>query len=237
MSAILQVNQISHQLRGHHILQHVSLVAKPAELTCLVGPSGCGKTTLLRIIAGLEALQTGHIMLGDSVFDAIPPRQRQIGFVFQQPALFPHLTVYENITFGLQGKNNDEKQMICDSLLELIDLKQMHDRYPHQISGGQQQRVSLARALAPKPRLMLLDEPFANLDNMLRHDIRDQVIAITKVANIPIIMVTHQPKEALLNADHIVLLQKNGTVSQAGSSEDLQHRPVDESVSNFFADA
>ncbi len=203
----LLVEHISFAYGNTQILKDVSFTAKSGELTCLIGPSGCGKTTLLRLIAGLEPIQQGHIKMGNEALNLVPARKRRIGFVFQQPSLFPHLSVRDNITFGIRDISKSEQIARSDELLEMIELKDLAGRFPHQLSGGQQQRVSLARALAPKPRLMLLDEPFAHLDHDLLAHMHEHVVNILKSSHIPTIMVTHDPNEADTTADKIVKLK------------------------------
>ena len=235
---MLEIQSLSHHYDLQHVLHDVSFSVKAGELACLVGPSGCGKSTLLRLIAGLERVQNGTIlhcgnMLGSAV-QHVPPEHRHIGLVFQHPSLFPHLTVEQNIRFGLRGKSRDEQQTIIDRMLRLIGLQSRAGSYPHELSGGQHQRVALARALAPEPIIMLLDEPFANLDHVLRREIRDEVIMMLKEADIPMIMVTHDPEEALVMADHMILLNGQGHVHQMGSPDTIHNHPKDMEAARFF---
>ena len=235
---MLEINNISHTYSNNKVLESVSFNVKPASLCCITGPSGCGKTTLLRIIAGLTALQSGYVKLNNqtlanSDFNC-PPEKRKIGMVFQNPSLFPHLNVFHNISFGLHGIPKDIIQNKVDYLLKLIGLEGLRDRYPHQLSGGQQQRVSIARALAPEPNLMLLDEPFANLDQSLRREIREELLLILKEAMIPILMVTHDPEEVLLIADSMVLLSNCGKLIQTGSPRQVRNHPSNLVAASFF---
>jgi iron(III) transport system ATP-binding protein len=237
MSGVV-VWHLSHAYGTMPIVHDVSFSVKRGELACLVGASGCGKSTLLRLIAGLEPVQHGSIMSNDVVIASpevhVEPQRRNIGLVFQHPSLFPHLTVRSNILFGLKHLHKAEAATICDDMLTLINLKHRADAYPHQLSGGQHQRVALARSLAPKPQAMLLDEPFANLDNMLRRELRDEVIAILKAANMPIIMVTHDPEEALIMADMMILMGEGGVVQQIGSPDSIHNTPKDLAAARFF---
>lgn len=219
--ADLSVSHITHHYEGRNIINDVSFTAKAGELTCLMGPSGCGKTTLLRLIAGLESVQQGDILLNQQSVTSTSVQQRGIGMVFQHPSLFPHLTVEQNIAFGIQDKSASERKHMVDKLLMLTGLLEHQPFYPHQLSGGQQQRAALARALAPEPKAMLLDEPFANLDYSLRQRLLEEVTTLLKEYSIPVIMVTHDPQEALQKADHIVVLSSQGSVSQTGDPQNI----------------
>ncbi|MCF8106689.1 MAG: ABC transporter ATP-binding protein, partial [Desulfohalobiaceae bacterium] len=180
---------------------------KKGEIGCLLGPSGCGKTTLLKLIAGLESLDNGRLEIGGEVVDGgrigIPPEKRGVGMVFQDYALFPHMTVGQNICFGLSKKKRKEQRQTVKAMLELVGLSGMQGRYPHELSGGQQQRVALARALAPSPRLLLLDEPFSSLDVSMRESLSLEVRDILKSQGITGLMVTHNQEEAFGMADMI----------------------------------
>ena len=235
---MLEIDNISHSYSFKETLKNISFNVEPANLCCITGPSGCGKTTLLRIIAGLQELQSGQVKLNDITLAAsnfnCPPEKRNIGMVFQNPSLFPHLNVFHNISFGLYGLPKDLIENKVNYLLKLIGLEGLHNRYPHQLSGGQQQRVSIARALAPEPKLMLLDEPFANLDQSLRREIREELLLILKEAMIPILMVTHDPEEVLLTADSMVLLSDRGKLIQTGSPEQVRNQPTCLEAASFF---
>lgn len=235
----LSLSHISHLYENKNkVLADVNFAINPAELTCLVGPSGSGKSTLLRLIAGLEKVQSGEIQLGDKILANshlhIPVQQRRIGLVFQQTSLFPHLNIKQNIAFGLHKMVKAEKEQIVNDLLKMINLEKYADRYPHTLSGGQQQRVAIARCLAPKPEIVLLDEPFANLDNKLRREIAAEIISILKKANIAVLMVTHEPEEALILADKMVLLNSTGTVCQIGTPSVIHNQPVNIEAAAFF---
>ncbi len=236
--AELSLSDISFHYNDRKVLDGINFTVKPGELVCLVGPSGCGKSTLLRLIAGLTPLQSGTIEVGSTVVadnkHHLAPKDRHVGLVFQHPSLFPHLTVGQNIAFGIKHLSKEYQQKKVGELLQMINLEQYADRFPHTLSGGQQQRVALARALAPEPKVMLLDEPFANLDYRLRRDIAEEVIAVLKEAKIPILMVTHDPEEALMMADRMALLSDTGAIRQIGEPELLHNHPVDIEAAAFF---
>ena len=203
----------------------------------MLGPSGCGKTTTLRLIAGFERPDSGSITVsdrlvaGDGVF--IPPEKRGVGMVFQDYALFPHLTIHENVGFGLHTRPNAEVNETVMSMLELVGLQQFAQRYPHELSGGQRQRIALARALAPQPFLLLLDEPFSNLDADLRTQMRVEVRQILKSINATAIFVTHDQEEALYLGDRIAILN-HGRLEQAGHPEGIFHQPATRFVAEFM---
>ncbi len=209
------------------------------SITAIIGPSGCGKTTLLRCLAGLERPQHGLIQLGDqSWFDAekrlcLSPQERDVGFLFQDYALFPHLTVAANIGFGRSDLPKAARQAEVIQLLERFELKGLANRYPHQISGGQQQRVALARALIRRPRILLLDEPLAALDTWLRAGIRMELRRLLQTFQIPVLLVTHDPEDALTLADHVVVMNA-GCVIQNGTIGDVIANPTTSLVSEFF---
>ena len=229
---------ISHNFNGHQILNNVSLTVPAGELVCLLGPSGCGKTTLLRIASGLERLQEGRVTIDENVVaepgNHIPPEHRRMGFMFQDYALFPHLTVLENVTFGLPKPRSALARKRAMDLLDQVGMADHTDKRPHMLSGGQQQRVALARALAPKPLLLLLDEPFPGLDASMRVLIREETVSMLKRSGVATLMVTHDPEEALFMADRIKILGDNGEVLQAGRPADIYYMPVNEFVANLF---
>jgi iron(III) transport system ATP-binding protein len=217
----------------------VSLALAKGQLLALLGPSGCGKTTLLRLIAGFEALDEGAIEIGGTRVGGrglhIPPERRRVGMVFQEYALFPHLNVSQNIAFGLHRYTGDATRRVAE-VAEMVGLGGLQRRLPHELSGGQQQRVALARALAPEPDLILLDEPFSNLDAGLRVRVRAEVRSILRAAGATAIFVTHDQEEALSLVDQVAVML-NGRVEQVGNPQQLYHQPASRRVAEFIGDA
>jgi len=234
----LEVKNLSHAFGSHKVIDDVSLTVGPGKIICLLGPSGCGKTTLLRLAAGLERVQSGTIKVdGVKVADRklhIPPEQRHVGLMFQDYALFPHLTVGENVAFGLEGRNVGDRKSRIDEVLGQVNMLDYRDAYPHVLSGGQQQRVALARALAPKPGVMLLDEPFSGLDEALRIQIREETLSVLREAGTAVLMVTHNPEEALFMSDRMLVMGPGGRILQAGAPDDVYACPKDPFVATFF---
>lgn len=220
------------------VLSHTDLEVASGEMFFLLGPSGCGKTTLLRIIAGFLNPDSGQVLFGNRDVSALPPEKRDIGMVFQNYALWPHLDVAHNITFGLEMRkvSQTERTRHLDEMLELVDLKGFGGRNIASLSGGQQQRVALARALIVKPKLLLLDEPLSNLDARLRTTMRAEIRRVCKAAGVTAIYVTHDQSEALSTADRIALLS-GGRVSQVGSPRELYDRPQNRGVAEFVGEA
>ncbi|MEM9576097.1 MAG: ABC transporter ATP-binding protein [Pseudomonadota bacterium] len=236
----LEIKNLCRAFDGRAVVDDVSLRIQPGQVTCLLGPSGCGKSTTLRMIAGVEMQDTGEIyvdgkLICDTVF-RIPPERREIGLMFQDFALFPHLSVADNVAFGLKQGTKAEKRARVETLLDRVDLRRFIDGFPHQLSGGEQQRVALARALAPKPKIMLMDEPFSGLDNRLRDGIRDETLTILKEQDTAVLLVTHEPEEAMRMADEIALM-RNGKIVQQGAPYNVYTRPVDRASVSFFSDA
>ena len=229
--------QVLYPGRNQPAVADVSLLLQPGEMGVLVGPSGCGKTTLLRAIAGLEPVQAGEIrILGQLVSGAgvhLAPEHRRIGMVFQDYALFPHLNVAKNIAFGLRHRDHERKTARVQEVLELVGLAGSGQRYPHELSGGQQQRVALARALAPEPQLLLLDEPFSNLDVELRERLAKEVRAILKQAHATALFVTHDEMEAFSLGDVIGVMQQ-GRLHQWDDAYTLYHQPATRFVAEFI---
>lgn len=223
--------------RIQEIVHGLSFSLARGEIGCLLGPSGCGKTTVLRAIAGFESVQAGRIALGgrelSSAAYTAPPETRQVGVVFQDYALFPHLSVWDNISFGLRQLTLSERKKRVDTLLSLVGLVSHARQYPHELSGGQQQRVALARALAPQPDLLLLDEPFSNLDVDLRERLALEVRDILKELGTTAVLVTHDQHEAFAIADHIGVMQ-NGEIVQWDNAYNLYHRPGNRFVADFI---
>ena len=235
----IEVQHIRKQFGQFTALDDVSLKFADGELTALLGPSGCGKTTLLRIIAGLEFPDSGRVLLDDDDASKRHVRERQVGFVFQHYALFKHMTVFENVAFGLRVKPRAERpseQQIRDKvkkLLELVQLDWIADRYPPQLSGGQRQRIALARALAVEPRVLLLDEPFGALDAKVRKELRRWLRQLHDELHVTSIFVTHDQEEALEVADQIVLMNQ-GQVEQLGTPDAVYNHPASPFVYGFL---
>ena len=231
----LVVDAVTHRYpSGALAVENINLDIKGGEIIALLGPSGCGKTTLLRIIAGFIAQTQGRIIIGDDIVDALPPNRRAVGIVFQNYALFPHLTVSENVSYGLAARSVDRatRQREAQRLLELVQLPAMAERLPRQLSGGQQQRVALARALAIKPSILLLDEPFAALDKNLRLDMQIEIKRLQRVSGITTLIVTHDQEEALSMADRVAVLS-HGKLEQFGTPSDVYDRPQTLFVNTF----
>ena len=239
MNEILEIKNISKSYNNHKVIEDFTLTLEKGKIGCLLGPSGCGKTTILRLIAGFEDITTGEIHINSHLVSStkykIPPEERGIGMVFQDYALFPHLSVKDNIAFGLKPGRNGNRQKQILELLEFVGLKDAADKYQHELSGGQQQRVALARALAPKPDLLLMDEPFSNLDVTLRERLSMEVRTILKELNISAMMVTHNQSEAFAMADDIGVIC-DGTLMQFGSAYSLYHRPANSLVADFVGE-
>ncbi|MCW8886385.1 MAG: ABC transporter ATP-binding protein [Motiliproteus sp.] len=239
METLLSVDQIQCRYQSQVIVEELSFEVKQGEISCLLGPSGCGKTTVLRAIAGFNPIYSGSISLEGSLIarpkEGVPPERRNIGMVFQDYALFPHLSVCNNITFGLKSLSRKEKSQVVDHLLELVKLGGMGNRYPHELSGGQQQRVALARALAPKPRLLLMDEPFSNLDTELRRQLSVEVRDILKEEEISAIVVTHDQDEAFTVSDKLGVIA-DGRLQQWASPFEIYHHPANPLVASFVGE-
>jgi iron(III) transport system ATP-binding protein len=235
----LHLTGIRHAYGGREVLRGIDLDVGRGEILCLLGPSGDGKTTLLRLVAGLEPLQAGRIELGGVVVAEpgreVPPEQRHVGFVFQDYALFPHLTVSENVAFGLTQTPRGERGWQVAEALARVGLETYANAYPHMLSGGQQQRVALARALAPRPQVLLLDEAFASLDARLREQVRDDTLHVLQTAGIPALIVTHDAEEAMFLADRIALMRA-GRVVQLGTPEMLYLHPAEPFVATFLGE-
>lgn len=236
--ARLEIRNLRRAFDGRAVVDDVSLRVMPGKVTCLLGPSGCGKSTTLRMIAGVEMQDSGEIyvdgnLICDTVF-RVPPERRQIGLMFQDFALFPHLSVAQNVAFGLKG-SKDEKRARVEELLREVDLARFIEAYPHELSGGEQQRVALARALAPRPGIMLMDEPFSGLDNRLRDDIRDLTLEVLKQEDAAVLLVTHEPEEAMRMADEIALM-RDGRIVQQGAPYNIYNAPMDKAAVAFFSD-
>jgi spermidine/putrescine transport system ATP-binding protein len=237
-NAGLTVKRISKHYGDVKALDDVSLDVRPGEFFTLLGPSGCGKTTLLRIIAGLELADRGQVYLGGQEITRLPAIKRQVNTVFQSYALFPHLTIYENIAFGLRSRKFPEAEIKkrVERRLEMLDLSAMAQRYPHQLSGGQKQRVALARALVNEPDVLLLDEPMSALDARLRAQVQEDLRRLQRKLGRTFILVTHDQAEALVCSDRIAVM-RNGHVVQCGTPEAVYDNPRDSFVAKFLGAA
>ena len=227
----LRIDHVTHRFGTLAAVDDVNLLVERGTIVGLLGPSGCGKTTLLRIVAGFVNQSAGHVMVDDQVIDRLPPERRKVGIVFQNYALFPHMTAAENITYGLAatGATRVEQRTRLAEMLALVKMEELAGHYPKQLSGGQQQRVALARALAIRPTILLLDEPFAALDRNLRLDMQIEVKRIQRLAGITTILVTHDQEEALSLADRVAIMNR-GRIEQYAKPTEVYDRPA-----TFFA--
>jgi iron(III) transport system ATP-binding protein len=217
-------------------LVDVSMDVRRGEILTLLGPSGCGKTTTLRLIAGFEAPDQGQVRILDRSVSGngewVPPEDRGVGMVFQDYALFPHLTVGENVMFGLHDRRASDRPLRAREVLKLLDLSHHFDRYPHELSGGQQQRVALARAIAPEPVVVLMDEPFSNLDAHLRDNVRDEVVGSLRSAGITCVLVSHDQRDALAISDRVAVMNQ-GRMEQIGTPQEVYKHPESIFVATF----
>ncbi|MGH3127887.1 MAG: sulfate/molybdate ABC transporter ATP-binding protein [Gaiellaceae bacterium] len=232
------VRNVSKRFGDFVALDDISLDAESGALTALLGPSGSGKSTLLRIIAGLETADQGEILLGGKDATALAPQKRNVGFVFQHYAAFKHMTVRDNIAFGLKVRKRPKSEIAerVDELLNLVQLQSFGHRYPAQLSGGQRQRMGLARALAPEPQVLLLDEPFGALDARVRSELREWLRRLHDVVHVTTVFVTHDQDEAMEISDQIAVIN-HGRLEQVGSPRELYDNPASEFVMTFVGDA
>ncbi len=239
MSKQLELKQIAVRMGEQTIVHDISFSLEQGEIGCLLGPSGCGKTTLLRTIAGFQHPCHGSVSIAGSevasATQAASPESRKIGMVFQDLALFPHMNVRKNIAFGIEGKRRSDINNRVDELLDLVGMREYSKSYPHELSGGQQQRVALIRAMAPRPPVLLLDEPFSSQDTERRVQLAHEVREILKRDNITAILVTHDQYEAFAIADHIGVMSE-GTLRQWDNAFDLYHTPADRFVADFIGE-
>ncbi len=237
MDKLLELCEIECRYRGDTVVQNLSMHINKGSLVGLLGPSGCGKTTILRAIAGFEPVYKGTIILRDDVVSrpgyTRAPDKRKMGMVFQDYALFPHLNVSDNVCFGLRNLDSKEKKLTTGKLLEMVGMENMGNRYPHELSGGQQQRVALARALAPQPEIILMDEPFSNLDIDLRERLSAEVRNILKEQGVTGIIVTHDQNEAFAIGDMVGVMNE-GKILQWDTPYNLYHEPADRFVADFI---
>ena len=236
----LEFHHVSHRFGREQVLRGVSLAAEPGAVTCLLGASGSGKSTLLRLAAGLLHLQAGEIRLDGAVLcttgDHPPPEQRPVGLVFQEHVLFPHKTVLDNVAFGLRGLEPQRRRAVALASLAAVGLDAFAERYPDTLSGGQQQRVALARSLAPAPRVVLLDEPFASVDATLRRALREDARHALRQSGSIAVIVTHDPEEALELADRIAVMER-GRIVQVDTPAEIWRRPAERAVATLFGEA
>ncbi|MFW8631370.1 ABC transporter ATP-binding protein [Vibrio natriegens] len=237
MSCALSIKNLTCHYDDQTVLESLSLEVEQGQIVCLLGASGCGKTTLLKAVAGLLPLSSGQMSLNSLIIDDgenwLPPEQRNIGMIFQDYALFPHLTVAENIAFGLKNETAQQKLLKVEEMLGLVHLKGYGERYPHQLSGGQQQRVAIARSLAYKPDLLLLDEPFSNIDTQVRHELIREIRKIFKQQGVTAIFVTHSREEAFAFSDKMAVMN-NGIIEQYGTASELYYQPSSKFVADFL---
>lgn len=235
----LKIVSLTKQFKGHTALSEVNLNISSGSFVSLLGPSGCGKTTLLRCVAGLETPTSGSILISGEDVTNLPPESRRVGMMFQSYALFPHMTVLENVRFGLRmlgGQSTREQRLAAKESLEVVRMAHLADRMPSQLSGGQQQRVALARAIAHKPRLLLLDEPLSNLDARLREDMQIELLELHRRLGLTTIFVTHDQEEAMSLSDTIVLMN-SGQVEQIGTPEEIYQEPATRFAADFMGAA
>ncbi|HEY5739008.1 MAG TPA: ABC transporter ATP-binding protein [Gammaproteobacteria bacterium] len=236
MTSQVDVENLDAGYDDLQVLSQVSFALQSGQIGCILGPSGCGKTTVLRVIAGFEAVWSGRIVIDrvevSSTAGCLAPEKRNVGMVFQDFALFPHLSVEANVRFGLRGMPARQQQARVQEMLAIVGMPAFAQAYPHQLSGGQQQRIALARALAPKPSVLLLDEPFSNMDAELREQLAREVRNILKQESSTAILVTHDQNEAFAMADRICVMHE-GVIQQQGSGYELYHQPVNRFVADF----
>jgi iron(III) transport system ATP-binding protein len=235
----LRVHDLAKSHGGHLAVAGVNLELRSGEITCLLGPSGCGKSTLLRLVAGLETPDAGEIWSGERMLLgpglSVPPERRGVGLVFQDYALFPHMTVRRNVEFGLKGFSAAERRARAEAMLRLVHLETRAEAWPHMLSGGEQQRIAIARALAPRPAILLLDEPFSGLDAHLKAEVRLSLLETLRAVNAAVLIVTHDAREALLMADKL-LLMTGGEILQSGTPQDCYLAPASPAAARLLGE-
>ena len=233
----VRINNLSYSMNEKKILNNINLQLEKEKIACILGPSGCGKTTLLKLIAGLSKVQEGEIFLNENLVSSsnihLKTEKRKIGFLFQDYALFPHQTVKQNLQFAIKDKSTSHR---VEESMDVIKLSDSLEKYPHELSGGEQQRVALARSIIAKPDLLLLDEPFSSLDLNLKEEVRDDTLHLLQKSNISVLLVTHDPFEAMFISNQINIMNKNGEIVQSGSPTDLYNLPNSSYVANFFGE-
>lgn len=239
IAARLTFEQISHVYDETPVIQDFSLDIAPGEIIGLLGASGCGKTTLLRIAAGIERQSAGRVLINEREIAGpqrfLPPEQRGVGLMFQDYALFPHLTILDNVCFGLTKLDGRQAEREAHAALRRVGLDHYASAYPHMLSGGEQQRVALARAIAPRPSVLMMDEPFSGLDRRLRDNVRDETLAVLRETRATCIIVTHDPEEAMRLADRVALMRA-GRLVQVGTPRELYQHPADLFTARFFSE-
>ena len=233
----VRINNLSYSMNEKKILNNINLQLEKEKIACILGPSGCGKTTLLKLIAGLSKVQEREIFLNENLVSSsnihLKTEKRKIGFLFQDYALFPHQTVKQNLQFAIKDKSTSHR---VEEIMDVIKLSDSLEKYPHELSGGEQQRVALARSIIAKPDLLLLDEPFSSLDLNLKEEVRDDTLHLLQKSNISVLLVTHDPFEAMFISNQINIMNKNGEIVQSGSPTDLYNLPNSSYVANFFGE-
>ena len=233
----VRINNLSYSMNEKKILNNINLQLEKEKIACILGPSGCGKTTLLKLIAGLSKVQEGEIFLNENLVSSsnihLKTEKRKIGFLFQDYALFPHQTVKQNLQFAIKDKSTSHR---VEEIMDVIKLSNSLEKYPHELSGGEQQRVALARSIIAKPDLLLLDEPFSSLDLNLKEEVRDDTLHLLQKSNISVLLVTHDPFEAMFISNQINIMNKKGEIVQSGSPTDLYNLPNSSYVANFFGE-
>ncbi len=236
MSAV-EITNLTHKIGNKEILKNINFTLSKDSISCILGPSGSGKTSLLKLIAGLERVQSGSIKINSKEVSSkskhLPTEKRNIGFLFQDYALFPHLTVKQNLEYPVNYKTSPHT---IDDIIKLIKLPNSLNKYPHELSGGEQQRVALARSIISNPDILLLDEPFSSLDLNLREDVRDDTLHLLQKSNVSVIIVTHDPFEAMFISNQINIMDTTGKIVQSGSPTELYNYPTNSYVAEFFGE-
>ena len=236
MSAV-EITNLSHVIGNKEILKNINFTLSKDSISCILGPSGSGKTSLLKLIAGLERVQNGIIKINSKEVSSqskhLPTEKRNIGFLFQDYALFPHLTVKQNLEYPVNYKTSPHT---IEDIIKLIKLPNSLNKYPHELSGGEQQRVALARSIISNPDILLLDEPFSSLDLNLREDVRDDTLHLLQKSNVSVIIVTHDPFEAMFISNQINIMDRTGKIVQSGSPAELYNNPANSYVAEFFGE-
>ncbi|MBL6621533.1 MAG: ABC transporter ATP-binding protein [Rickettsiales bacterium] len=231
--SIIEVKNLSYKYANKLIIDKVNFSAKSSEITAILGPSGSGKSTFIKLLAGFISSQKGKILLDNKLINNLEPQYREISYVSQTPSLFPFLNIYENINLAIKGKNNNEKKLLVKKLLAKFNMADKISLYPHNLSVGEQQRVSIIRAMASEAKVMLFDEPYANIDSINKDNLISESLNLLKNSNLIKIMITHNIEEALLFADKIYVLYE-GKILQAGTASDLYHQPKNQFVARSF---